>query len=232
MPKSFIFDWKYSIKRFIRRSFLGKLYYYINSRFIDKYHIVKLRNFPLGGYRDKDFVIFEAVFQVLYDYVTQECAHLTKIGYDEVVDPNSVAKEYFSLPWWKRIIERKEWNEKLGLEYLDWEASLGEASPYQAEGGKALGELFRWYMYERPARVEPMDAFPEPELKYIDIVTGMSTDEMISDVKTSEGYFRGNVATKEYSQYCQNVALLESKYYDEDTQKAQEVLKYRSHLWT
>lgn len=220
-------------------------YYEIRNRFFARYYLVDIKNMPRGAWWDADYRMFHAVFQILVDYVEQECAHLSKISYTkgeqyDDIHPDIVIWQNAS--WWSKWYNRQSWNERLGIAHLEWEASLDdEHGNGQAEKGRQALELYKWYKYERPSRKDPFDGeYDGPH--YIHEKGGF-TDGMIEDEPTGEKIFnpfskkvedtfRGRTMTDEYQQYIRKCGQLEEFYQTEDTIRAQQVLAIRRGLWT
>lgn len=135
--------------------------YYVLHRWVWQSHRYRIRDMKKGEYYDTDDKLFLAVFSMLVDYVEGELAHLSKICAADTSHREIVA--------WKRAtytdrwINRNQWNRRLGLAHLDWEATLGEQIPRQGAAAIEVRELYLWYKDVRPNRPEPHIVFPDPD---------------------------------------------------------------------
>lgn len=246
-PNRFERWWQYSKVR--------DAYYYIRNRFFRKYYLIDIKAMTRHQWYDLDYRIFHVVFQILVDYVEGELGHDGKRSMDyerekfangDWVHPNYVA--YMRTPWTAKILKRKEWAEQLGLAHLDWEISLsdptskeyecwvnddGTETPtcvMQSDKAKKVKDLYLWYKYERPKRMDPWDAFSEPEI--------LTTGRWWKEVKLPNGNTRLSDEHRspeehaELMKYYDQIHNLEQQYEDEDTEKAQQILAIRQFLWT
>jgi hypothetical protein len=237
------------VERLLRRLHyrLGDGYYHLRNRLFARYYLIDLKAMGRGEWRDTDYRLFEAVFQLLVDFVENECAHLSKICYDSdsLHDPEThpAIREWHAVSRWNRWKNRQQWNERLGMAHLEWEATLDDPSRgefernySQAEKGRKSLELYRWYKYERPKRVDPWEAYPEPEAHYVHEKTGEPLPgkfkNMMESEQTEDGYWKMRELTEPYREYLDKGAKLEQDQYQEDTERAQQVLAIRQGLWT
>lgn len=171
-----MFDRLYIKWRFLR--------YYILHRWVWRSHLYLIRDMKKGEYYDTDDKMLLAVFSMLVDYVEVEVAQLSKIGADENTHPDVVA--WTRATWTDRWLNRDKWNERLALAHFDWEMTLGEESPRQASAAKEVRELYLWYKYVRPNRVDPHIAAPDTNdyEKYFEVVDKYreEDDEMLCRV--------------------------------------------------
>ncbi len=212
-------DWvelKYSFRNWYRNTWPGKIGIYISNR-LHVSHSAKT-TLKHGQWYDTDTRLFESVFGLLVQFVEIELANHAFLD-----DTDPFVIEYKSTSRFNRWKNKQEWNERLGLEYLDWASNLGEESPYQAECAKKTKELYLWYKHERPNRVDPYDKINEFSSKFIDAPGASTLDDRFS---------RSNQMTEEYKKWLYDVCDLERQQYEEDTRKAQEVLEIRQGLWT
>lgn len=232
---------------------LADAYSHVRNRFFAKYYLLDIKAIPRGQWRDSDYQLFHAVFQILVNFVENEKAHMERICYDaewakdhpDETHPDAIA--WHNASWWDRWKNRKRWNERLGLAYLEGEAQMDNPnSPHyhehcerQAEKARQVIALYKWYKYERPARIDPYDAFPAPARAYVhektgDPVVGDGIDIMLYDPE-NEPSLAGRTMrqpTPEYSEYLKKGWELQEQYEEEDTAKAQQVLAIRRGLWT
>jgi hypothetical protein len=127
---------------------------YIKNRYIDKVHYLNTGLAP-GQYYEIDTRIIHGLFNELVDFVEVELAwkHLIFTKYSG---------------FWERFIFKR--SSELGLEYLNWAASLVYDESYglsrkdikygkptlQAESSKEIIELYNWWK-NRPYRPDPYD---------------------------------------------------------------------------
>jgi hypothetical protein len=115
----------------------------------DGIHLVRLRALKRGHWYDTDTRMFEAVFQLLVDFVETE---LAPRGLWLTEHPDVI--EFKALSRWQRRKKRTHWRERLGLAYLD-EYVKDQENPEHAEWATKVRDLYLWYKVERPARPDP-----------------------------------------------------------------------------
>lgn len=124
--------------------------YYIN-RYLDKLHYLPTKLTP-GQYYEVDTRILHGLFETLVDFIEVEKAWMSVVFSKD--DWTS-----FGFPWWYkyRILRwtKRFRSVKAGLAHLEWEISLGDTSPGQSDAAKEELDLYKWWKFERPARVDP-----------------------------------------------------------------------------
>lgn len=118
---------------------------YIRNRYIDKTHFLDTK-LERGQWHEFDTRLLHGMFEALVDFVEDEKAAMHRWTSDEK----------YKLP-----------NAEKGIEYLEWEMTLGEERPddpdhypmpEQAAKAKETLELYKWWKYTRPERKEPGEA--------------------------------------------------------------------------
>jgi hypothetical protein len=236
--------WGYRVLKHVHYR-LSEWYYAIRNRWFARYYLLDIKAMGRGNWHDSDFQLFHAVFQILVNFVENECAHLSKISYRKGesyndIDPVIVRWQHES--WWNKWRHRAAWNEKLGIAHLRWGISLSDPnSPnfdehctLQSEHARQTLELYLWYKVARPLRPDPYETIPEPKNHYHDGQGGFTPDliDPTPEITDGQEFFRGRVMTDEYRKYIYDCANVEEEYEEEDTRKAQQVLAIRRGLWT
>ena len=168
-----------------------------------KHHIVRMKALSRGQWYDSDIRIFEANFQILVDYIENECAWMNLIA-------ERKTKWYYN---WLGFPDARG----NALKHLNWEIQLGKDSPGQSESAEKVKELYLWYKDVRPARLDPWNDVPLREWK---------------TEPTDQGMQRLLPADEDYYEAIQKAAEMEQAYEDEDTQKLVELIRIRQFLWT
>jgi hypothetical protein len=180
---------------------------YITNRWIDQTHIVRTGLKP-GEYYEFDYKILHGLFYELVDMVESEMAHLVKY--------TSENKNKFQFKHGKC--------EEAGLEYLDWASSLIYDSNYgvtkkdkqynkptpQALAAKQIKELYLWWKYTRPNRIDPHSLLKDDS----------DNDDPFSHI------------SKDKKKIYKQIQKLEESYDKEDTNKLIQLIKIRKDLWT
>jgi hypothetical protein len=114
--------------------------------------------------------------------------------------------------------------EEAGLEYLDWASSLIYDSNYgvtkkdkqynkptpQALAAKQIKELYLWWKYTRPNRIDPHSLLKDDS----------DNDDPFSHI------------SKDKKKIYKQIQKLEESYDKEDTNKLIQLIKIRKDLWT
>jgi len=190
--------------------FLGNLKWRIQSidswirALLRRHNHIHMDALRRGQWYDSDIRIFEANFQFLVNYVEKELAWMQLIT-------EGKARWYHR---WFGVHNGRD----LGLKYLHWEIQLGDDSLGQSDAAKKVKELYLWYRDIRPNRTDPFDSVPDRDW----------------ETEPAEDGFNRLVISEdsEYIKALQQAHELDQKYYDEDTQKAIEIVKLRQFLWT
>jgi len=239
---------KHGIVHWIADTFLDKLQDFFNwpldklddirtycrNRFIDKLHYAPTR-LEAGKWHETDTRMLHANFELLVDFIEVEKAHMAL--WSDSSKPR---------PWWRKF-RLTSWapfrSKELGMEYLQWEASLaknedwvskddptyGQPTP-QAEAAKEQIALYTWWKEVRPARPDPMDASgltAHYEQRRNDAKA--EGDESMWAIFNRDKSDDDRANWKEMSDKCH---ALEQQYDDEDTEMLIRLIKIRHHLWT
>lgn len=185
---------------------------YINNRYISQTHKIVTRLKP-GQWHESDTRILYGLFQVLVDYVEVELSHMYYCCHP------------IEKPWYRRNLFR--WNRyrdaENGLKYLEWEMSLVDESPLQAERAQQVLSLYRWWTETRPQRNDP---FIESGLSaFYERQEGEGVMDMLAKTYTEEQHEQLK-AMRELDH------ALERQYDDEDTAMLIQLINIRHSLWT
>jgi hypothetical protein len=183
---------------------------YIRNRFIDKPHYLDTK-LPRGEWHEFDTRVLHGLFESLVDFVEIEKAHMSYIS-DELKDKKP-----------KRVYPSRE----RGIEYLDWEISLGDENSGQSEAAQEIKELYIWWKDERPARRDPYDIsgwsdYCEKREKETD----GSLFCMLDDTNETEE------DREEVSRILEVSYKVEQEQEDEDTEMLIRLIKCRRRMWT
>ena len=130
--------------RFYRRQCMrfNEVLWWFRYRTTHRYHKIWTGLTP--GYRDPRTVLLHASFQILVDFVEIEKAskHWACGGWKEVSRWGRF-KNHFT----KR-------NPVRGIDYLNWEITLIDEMPSQAEAARRILTLYNWWTKIRPTRKE------------------------------------------------------------------------------
>lgn len=194
---------------------------WLRYRTVARNHIVKTGLEP--GYNDVPEKLLYTSFTMLVDFVECEKAWM-QIAFE---------KELFRKHMgWKRHLPRALRppfrNRELGLEYLDWEATLDddnvnphERSPEQARTSRKIKQLYLWWTEERAKREElpyPLDDDDRPE----GVLGTLSTKWKAENPEMEE-------AVREWGRKSN---MEEEAWNAEDTVMLCELVKLRRNLWT
>ena len=183
----------YPIRHFLNEEFASIFIWPITTRYkrvhdwvryrtTRRMHIVKTGLEP--GYYDADARMLHMNFNLLKDFVEVEKAHMFNVfGSNDDLKLN---------------------DRDAGIAYLKWEMSLEDTPHNQADNAKEIYELYKWWVDERPNRVDPW---------------ALVNDTLES---TADNY------KKKYSK----MDKLEAKYEKEDNKMLVRLVKIRSALWT
>lgn len=202
--------------------------YYIINRWIDQTYALVAHSHHIkpGEYRDLDFRILHCLFDELVDFVEIEKAYCQVRWSD--------SKESKKYKWWQVGKWRtRTWRDaSLGIAYLNWESTLTNEEflndndkhlkkpTSQAIAAQEILELYNWWKYTRPARIDPMDASGW---------TDYCEDRRERNIGILEDDPDGEVDTKSMHTLMHN---MEIQYNDEDTAMLIRLINIRNHLWT
>jgi hypothetical protein len=198
--------------------------WWIRYRLFDKYHIIKTGLQP--GYHDFDERCLHGMFALLVDYVEVDLAWKHSIFYPER------KQEY---PWYSRGIFRFRSTPKpeYGIEHLKWESTLDskslpiyERSDYQAENAREVLDLYHWWKYIRPLRVDPM------ELSGWSKICDENNRNGFSILSDNEQKKKTAAQKQREREALDRTHVIEEAYQNEDTQQLVRLIKIRHHLWT
>jgi hypothetical protein len=191
---------------------------YINNRFVTKTHYIDTK-LERGQWHEMDARILHGMMESLVGFVEIEKANMRYLSDEVPLWRDNTLKGKFVR--WKTYHSRELPSRQKGLEYLDWEISLGEESPLQSAAARNIKELYLWWKDVRPARPDPMDA------------SGWSEH---CDARRDGGDIFCRPETPEekdrVEQMLEEMRLLEQQYYDEDTEMLTRLIKIRDSLWT
>jgi len=215
--KEFIYDGLVNICEFID---IINPYYpirrMINHGFFLKNWRISIKTLPADGWRDKDSLMLHANFQILTDYVEEECSKMN--DFPTHLDSSKKIKD-------KKI---------RGLIYLEKYINLNESGNYPmpevSTAYKEIRSLYIWWNVERPSRTNPDD----------DIESYISHDNLMDfwgkDSKEKAIFLKKNPKfKKEYAEWGERCDLsqeLEDKYKKEDDKMLLRLIKVRSYMWS
>lgn len=187
---------------------------HIHNRFIIPSHKVTIRakDYGYGSYHDPDVQLLYSTFQILVDYVEIEC----QLGSNEVF--NTPLQNLYEI---LDYIPGLRWflpptrNALQGLLHLKWEMSLTN-NPHQAESAAAFYKLYKFWVHDRPKRMDPYDIITDEEAEEAHASICANTPIRFS---------------KSYSDKLQIAGELQDKYHAEDDQMLQLLMKYRRCMW-
>lgn len=210
----------------------GKLFYdpidnaryrFLN-RFVDQTHVLNT-GLKKGEYHPMETRILYGLFNELVDFVEVDMAWKHFWCLDDR------GREKYNVPAWYRL-RFLRWNRwrcaDAGLDYLNWEAELGEESPRQAEKAKETLRLYNWWKTMRPDR--PEDSWEptgfrafwhEMDAKYGDDNWLLGPNKKMTKAEEAT-YKRLSKATDD----------LEQSWYDEDTRMLHRIINLRTDLNT
>jgi hypothetical protein len=183
-----------------------------------KYHIIDTGLTP--GYYDKDTLLLHANFSLLKNFVEIEKASMHRWSHA------STEKETLL----GFIPKRKKIDPLNGIKYLEWETTLdvpdedGNSNPEQAAHAREILELYTWWVFDRPNRVE----LESPEAPADDVEHTRSFMYRMSTAYR-EKYPEYHAA---FSQWCVAHSKQEEDWAEEDTEMLIRLIKVRKSLWT
>lgn len=191
---------------------------WFHYRFIKRTHLVET-TLKKGDYHSVEEQIMFTNFQILVDFVECEKASMQLWCHKD-------AKR----PWYMRTLLRKFCkyrNPEYGLEYLNWEANLGdEGGEHQVSSAIEILKLYDWWKNVRPKRVDPFVASGLKEFyEKSDAELEKAGPMRFLHPKTDEEKFILNEMTKIENE------LMES-YDKEDTDMLIRLITIRRDLWT
>lgn len=169
---------------------------YTQLRWIEKPHYLDTK-LQRGQYHELDTRILHGLFEELVDFVEVEKSQMQQL----------------TESGWKRRPKKR--SAKKGLQYLDWEISLSSlddsAHSEQSKTAQDVKDLYNWWKYERPNRVDPYQA------------SGFS--------QLSEFPWKDR-DQEQVREVLSKLTEIEQKHDDEDTEMLIQLIKIRKGLWT
>jgi len=185
---------------------------YLKNRFVDKIHYLPT-NLKKGEYFDTDTRLLNGVFETLVQFVEEEKAGRYCIEHEPVLKMIGVDDEHF-FKQLSSVMSKQE----MAIKVLNWEISLGEESPFQAEAAKEIKEIYLWWKVVRPNRPDP------------DEISGWSA---FCKENPRVDFF--SPRTKEQKDMSRKLidesSKIEEQYYNEDTEMMVRLIKIRKALW-
>lgn len=194
-------------------SFLQKIHRIVYPH--NTLHVPSLRR---GNWYDVDTKMFEAMFTLLCEYVENECAHITLMDHEKYTPLQRLIHR-----WVPRVL-RRNFSRKLGLEYLDWMASVPECSQHQVDMNEMTKELYLWYNDEYPLMQDPYAAIEDPEFMFVD-----SNNIPTNDFSTP---YNRNTLHPAYEKMLHDINNMEAEQSMIIDMKLEDLLAVRRSLWT
>lgn len=183
---------------------------------------IVLRRLESHLWYDTDTRMFEAMFELLCEYVENELAFAA--SYNE-----STRWERFKLYWLPRQY-RYEISRKFAMKYLEWEMQVDGGEGDQAISAQKVKELYEWYRDIYPFIKNPYESAQDPEYMFLD-VNGNPTNEAF--VKDDNGkYYKMNKFHPEYSRLLNQMNDDEVQLNEMIDEKLRILLSIRRYLWT
>jgi len=197
---------------------IGKL----KSKYIRKHNLIKINSLKDDEWYDTDTRLMHGIFQLLVDFVELEKAHM-EIMFNMDNPPRYMRKVKYR-------------SAEMGIKYLDWEISLGkEGGTNQSKNAKTIKELFLWWKYDRPSRIELMDVKGSMGTSSNEFYSDMNDDkndnERVSSMFASIDR-RKDKEPELYKDVNKAYEDAEAKYNKEDEQMLIKLVKIRKSLWT
>ena len=214
------FDHAY--KRYIKypiNSFMS----FVCCRFIEKYYLIDT-GLNKNRHHDFDQRSMNGIFNMIVNHIESTLAFNFLCGLPDEERKNVKGITFLNYHW-PYLTTFK--NPELGLKHLKWEMTLDspslpihDQSICQAETARELWELYHWWKFIRPNRIEPMDA------------SGWS--DWCSKYKNIGNLFRRKLNKSEKEQEQQILDKLheiEKNYNDEDDAQFIRLIKIRRNIW-
>ena len=197
---------------------IGKL----KSKYIRKHNLIKINSLEDDVWYDSDTRLMHGMFQLLVDFVELEKSHM------------EIMLNMDNPPRYMRKVKYR--SAEMGIKYLDWEISLGkEGGTNQSKNAKTIKELFLWWKYDRPSRIELMDVKGSMGTSSNEFYSDMNDDkndnERISSMFASIDR-RKDKEPELYKDVNKAYEDAEAKYNKEDEKMLIKLVKIRKSLWT
>ncbi len=188
---------------------------YIVNRYISKTHAI-VTTLSKGDWHESSELILYGMFQVLVNFVEVEKSNMYYWCHSE--ERPWYYNKFFK---WTRYREPEK-----GLKYLEWEISLTDESPHQAESAAQVLELYNWWVHIRPNRPDPWKASGlEEYYKSQDDGTRKSVWKMLN-------HNRDSIEQQRVNDMRHRQEELEQQYVEEDTNMLIRLIKLRDAMWT
>jgi hypothetical protein len=188
---------------------------------------ITLYGLDRGFWYDTDTRMFHAMFELLAEYVENECAWMETIS-TETYSRWDRFKQYWFPRKWRMASSRA-----LAMKHLTWASELideqGERSE-QARHAQKVIRLYTWYMDEFPTMVDPYESIKDPEFLFVD-AEGHPTNEMFYG-RDNDGYIYMNKYHPEYLNVLDDIRCLEASQNEMIDANLRELLEIRRGLWT
>lgn len=189
----------------------------LKNKYVRKHNLIKIESLKDDEWYDTDTRMMHGMFQLLVDFVELEKAHM-EIVFNMKNPPKYMLKANYR-------------SASAGLKYLEWESNLGkEGGKDQAKNAKITRDLYVWWKFDRPARLDLMDVKGS---------MGVSTNEFYDTHSTGDPMdMFGSIdrrKDKEPELYKDvNKAYEDAKkaYNKEDEKMLTQLIKLRKSLWT
>lgn len=194
-------------------SFLQKIH-----RIVYPHNTLHVPSLKRGNWYDVDTKMFEAMFTLLCEYVENECAHMM------LMDTEKYSLRQRLMHRWVPRVLRRPFSRKLGLEYLDWMASVPECSQHQVDMNEMTKELYLWYNDEYPLMQDPYAICDDPEFMFLD-----SNNIPTNDFSTPANR---NTLHPAYAKMLHDINNIEAEQTMIIDMKLEDLLAVRRSLWT
>lgn len=179
---------------------------WVRYRTTDRYHVLHIHNLK-PGYADCDRRMLHANFQLLEDHVEIRLANR-------------------NWSWFEEQGIKHRWNTRCaeaGLAHLDWEINEpdcqhGTPGETQGDHARIKKELYLWWKYERPNRIDPWGS---------PVIWGKverNPDEDFDDMLSNRNSERANASDK--------AGALDEIHAEEDQQMLMRLIRVRRGMWT
>lgn len=196
--------------------YIMKFLSYIHNRFIHPSHKVTIRNkeYGKGRYHDPDNQLLYVMFQCLIDFIEIDCASRNSKYYQTKLQ--KIINFFIKNDTLDYLIPPTR-NAKQGLHYLRWEKNLKDTNPSQSESAKAFLKLYKFWVHDRPSRVDPWDL--------------VSDDESVDIMEKIKSHTPLEFSDK-YLQAIRQAGALEEQYHQEDQEMLHLLITHRRSMWT
>ena len=176
------------------------------------------------GYHDKSDLMLHANFKLLTDFVEIDKGYKHIWSYDK--DGQKAFKKKYG------YLNKKDLLTVVGLLYVSWESKLGANGGYnQAFTGKEVMELYLWWKFIRPNRIERWsdDDYIWRKWRAIEKSTeerdGKKATRKLSGIFTSDRH-------PVYDKAMSESSALDAIYEAEDQYMLKRLINIRDNMWT